>query len=209
MRTIIAILKVILALGFTVILLSADSVREQKYFPKTGDMVFQTISGSKLTNAIAGITQSEYTHCGIVDFQKGKWVVIEAYGKVRVFPMNEWISQGNFKRYAVCRLKPGLDKKIPDLMTEVRKMIGKPYDYGFDTTDAAIYCSELIYKAYKKATGQYIGKTNKLGELNWKPHEKYIRSQCKGKLPLDRELITPKAIAEAGEVEMVFNNIKY
>lgn len=187
-------------------MVSSGSKNEQMYFPQQGDILFQSISGSKLTNAIIGITKSDFSHCGIIDNQNGKWVVVEALGKVHITGIDDWIKQGNLNKYAVYRLNQTGKSNISEIMTEVRKMIGRPYDYSFEITDSSIYCSELIYHAYKKVTGNCLGKTDKLGSLNWKPYEKYIRSICAGKLPLERELITPKALSEAPQLELVYSD---
>ncbi len=69
--------------------------------------------------------------------------------------------------------------------------------------DAKIYCSELIYKAFKKAGGGALGITRLLGDLNWKPHEQTIRAITGGQVPLSREMITPKDLAEAEQMEAV------
>ncbi len=73
--------------------------------------------------------------------------------------------------------------------------------YGFD--DERIYCSELIFKAVKTATERQLGKIERLGELNREPHEAFIRSIEKF-VPKDREMIAPRALAEAKELTLVY-----
>ena len=72
--------------------------------------------------------------------------------------------------------------------------------------DEKIYCSELLYKAVRDATGKELGKSRKLGELNWQPYEKVIRHIENGSLPLDREMITPRDFSEAPELREVFRS---
>ena len=69
-----------------------------------------------------------------------------------------------------------------------------------------IYCSELLYKAVRDATGRKLGKIRKLGELNWRPYEQVIRHIESGSLPLDREMITPRDFSEAPELREVFRS---
>lgn len=69
--------------------------------------------------------------------------------------------------------------------------------------DDRIYCSELIYKAYHKSSGQPIGELVRLGDLNWQPFEETIKFFEDGPVPVDRELITPRALAAAKELELV------
>ncbi|MBK8477907.1 MAG: hypothetical protein IPL39_16855 [Opitutaceae bacterium] len=73
--------------------------------------------------------------------------------------------------------------------------------YSFD--DKRIYCSELIFKAVKTVTGRQLGKVERLGDLNWEPHEAFIRS-IEGIIPKDREMITPQALSAAKELTLVY-----
>jgi len=50
-----------------------------------------------------------------------------------------------------------------------------------------------------------LGKLTTLSKLNWKPHEEFILS-IENTIPLDREMITPKDLSEAHELELVFSN---
>ena len=70
--------------------------------------------------------------------------------------------------------------------------------------DDALYCSELVFKAWKNATGQELGMLVPLGEMNWKPYEDTIRKYEHGPPPLDRWMITPQNLSEATQLEKVF-----
>lgn len=63
--------------------------------------------------------------------------------------------------------------------------------------DGRIYCSELIWKAFQRATGEELGRLQSLGELNWNPYAEIIRKIENGKLPLERRMITPRSLTEA------------
>ena len=56
----------------------------------------------------------------------------------------------------------------------------------------------------RDATGLSLGKVQKLGDLNWQPHEAFIRSLEKY-VPKNREMITPQALAEAKELTLVYS----
>ena len=102
------------------------------------------------------------------------------------------------------RLRAPLAKKIPAIIAAAEKYKGRPYDIHYDMDDEKIYCSELLYKAVRDATGRRLGKIRKLSELNWRPHEQVIRQIENGGLPLDREMITPRDFSEAPELREVF-----
>jgi hypothetical protein len=183
-----------------------------KYEPEPGDFVFQSLSHNPLIDAIEGSSGSPFSHCGIVkkrDVEKAqgdKWMVIEAIGPVKETQLAHWIAQGRGSAYVVFRLRDPLANKIPAILAAAEKYEGRPYDIHYDMDDEKIYCSELLYKAVRDATGKELGKSRKLGELNWQPHEKVIRHIENGSLPLDREMITPRDFSEAPELREVFRS---
>jgi hypothetical protein len=192
-------------LFFTFLLLSLgfghpDAVAD--YVPREGDILFQSLSHSPLVDSIDGVTRSPYSHCGIVAKRGHTWIVIEAIGPVREIPLKQWKAQGRKGKFWAYRLNAELAAKIPDILKEARKFSGRPYDIHYRFDDEHIYCSELIFKAAKKATGHELGKVEKLGDLNWQPHQDFIRS-IEGDVPLDREMITPRALSEARELSLV------
>ncbi len=72
--------------------------------------------------------------------------------------------------------------------------------------DEKIYCSEFIYKAALNGAGLKLGDLIQLGNLNWQPHEAFIRYIAGGDLPLDREMITPEDIARSDKVDIVYSS---
>ena len=83
--------------------------------------------------------------------------------------------------------------------------LGRPYDFDYDmTNDNAIYCSDLAYLAFYNASGEKMGKLEKLRDLDWKPYENFIKTEQGGGLPLDRVMITPAALARAPQLYEVY-----
>lgn len=175
------------------------------YSPQLGDVLFQSLPHGPLIDAIEGATHSKYSHCGIVAGRKGGWVVVEANGSVKETPLDAWIAQGRENAYAVYRYDPQYADKLPQVVAVARKWLGKPYDMHYAFDDEALYCSELIFKAFKSATGEECGKIVTLGDLDWKPHETVIRFLERGGLPLEREMITPIDLAKAKQLKLVHN----
>ena len=128
--------------------------------------------------------------------------MLEAIGPVQEGPLTRWIAQGRDRQFAVYRLKTEHQPKVSAMIEAARKFLGRPYDIQYELDDAKIYCSELIYKAWLAATGEKMGKTVQLGDLNWKPHEPVIRTITNG-LPLERLMITPCDLATAKQLEPV------
>jgi hypothetical protein len=169
-----------------------------------GDMIFQSLPRGELVDAIEGVSQSEWSHCGILVRREGKWMVAESIGQVRYTPLHLWIVRGRKSKIASYRLKSlpaDLEKKLEP---PIEELLDRLYDFSYAPEDNEIYCSELIYKVYERGTGIKIGEWEKLGTLNWQPHEKFIRGLEGGELPLDRPMITPVGLTRSPLVEKVF-----
>lgn len=175
-----------------------------RYAPQEGDIVFQSLPHSRLVDAIEGVSGSSYSHCGIVGKENGAWVVYEAFHDVEVTPLATFLFRGRNQGFAVYRLKGEHQKHVPALLQNVKKYLGRPYDVRYRMDDECIYCSELIYKAYRDTSGDDLGELVRLGDLPWRPHETTIMHFEGGPVPLDREMITPKDLAKAGQLERVF-----
>jgi hypothetical protein len=174
------------------------------YTPREGDFLFQSLPHNRLIDAIEGCTESPFSHCGIVVHRDGKWKVLEAIGPVKETPLPVWIAQGRDNAYVAYRLRAPLAAKIPEIIAAAERYKGRPYDIHYDLDDAKIYCSELLWKATRDATGEKLGQLHKLGDLKWQPHEPVMREIEGGNLPLQREIITPRAVTEDPRLAEVF-----
>lgn len=169
-----------------------------------GDIVFQSLPRGDLVHAIETITESPWSHCGVLLRKDGGWVVAEAIGEVRLTPLHLWVMRGRGSRIDAYRVKDFSASGLPALQTEIDRMMGRPYDFRYAPEDAEIYCSELVYKAYDRGCGTQIGVWEKLGELNWKPVEAFIRQMENGALPLERPMISPVGLTRSERVERVY-----
>lgn len=176
------------------------------YEPRAGDFVFQSLDHNPLIDAIEGSSGSPFSHCGIIVRRDARWLVIEAIGPVKETPLPAWIAQGRDNAFVAYRLRAPLAEKIPAIIAAAERYEGRPYDIHYDLDDERIYCSELIYKSVRDATGSTLGKVRTLGELDWRPYEKVIRSIENGGLPLNRRMITPRDLSEAPELQQVFRH---
>jgi predicted DNA-binding WGR domain protein len=166
---------------------------------KNGDLIFQT-SVSKQSKAIQLATKSKYSHCGII-YQNGKdFYVLEAIQPVQLTLLRNWINRGKDGKYVIKRLKNS-DKVLTSIVISKMKNIGekfkgKNYDFTFDWSDDKIYCSELIWKIYKEATGLEIGKLQKLKgfDLTNPVVRTKMRERYGNNIPLNEPVISPGAI---------------
>ncbi len=172
---------------------------------RDGDIIFHT-SRSAQSAAIQRATHSPYSHVGVVLYRGGKPFVFEAIATVRYTPLAAWIARGDGGRYVVRRLKRPLQPaEVQKLRQAAKAYAGKPYDLYFEWSDARIYCSELVWKMYRDATGLEIGGLQKLRELDLSdPAVKArMRERYGQKIPLDERMISPAAMYESGLLELV------
>ena len=184
----------------------APSTTQSKadYDPHEGDVIFQSLNGSELGAVIESATRSSFSHCGIITKQGDVWMVLEAIGPVQETPLAYWILRGKNMKYDVFRLDDRYQAKIPKMIENARAYLGRPYDDQFEFDDAKIYCSELVFKAFKQATAEDLGNVVELGSLDWKDHEDFIRRTTGGALPLNRSMITPADLAKAKQLHHVY-----
>ena len=177
-----------------------------------GDIIFHT-SKSRQSEAIQKVTKSEFSHVGIIyKTEKGKFYVYEAVQPVKLTKLDKWIRNGLDGKYAVKRLKKAsfllTTENLKKLKKEGEKYKGKNYDIMFNWSDKEIYCSELIWKMYKKSLNIEIGKLQKFKDFDMSdPAAQRIKQARYGdKLPLDEVVITPVSMYESDLLELVYSN---
>lgn len=172
-----------------------------------GDIIFHESQGMQ-SKAIQEATGSRWTHVGMLFYRNGQWQVAEAVQPVQFTSLSSFVSRGKNKAYRIYRV-PGLTKEQRiDLRTQVNAYVGADYDVFFEWTDDLIYCSELVYKAYKKATGIEVGQVQKFRDLRLDgPYVKELirlRLENTGReLDLNEPIITPVAQIKDSKLQLV------
>jgi hypothetical protein len=190
---------------WSALLVFVSAARSATYVPEAGDLVFQSMPHMPLVDAIEGATGSPWSHCGIV-VRRGDdaWQVLEAIGPVQYTPLSEWIERGREKKFVAYRLRERPAGRVEALIKAAETFLGRPYDSRYEMDDEKIYCSELVDKAFAAVMGRPLGKAMRLGDMNWRPYEGLIRELEGGGLPLDREIVSPRALTESPEVTKVY-----
>lgn len=166
---------------------------------KEGDLIFQT-SLSGQSRAIQLATHSQYSHCGIIHLNGNDYFVYEAVEPVKWTALNKWIARGQNEHYVIKRLKNADQVLTPPTLTKMEQIEeafkGKHYDLYFEWTNDKMYCSELIWKVYKEATGLEVGKLEKLKDfdLTSKPVKQKMKERYGDNIPFDETVITPVSI---------------
>jgi hypothetical protein len=168
-----------------------------------------------LIAALSGVVKADddtddvFTHCGII-FKDGEELkVYEGAGRGKLLTLADWqvaesdgtvgkIVNGKVVRVAkkeplhnVYAMRwtgqPALATKLASVLSKAGKLHDTPYDNGFSwSSDNYMYCSELVWKAYK------AGDLLLLGELP--TMEKYVRAAS----PEDAKMIRDKLVEAKG-----------
>jgi hypothetical protein len=203
-----------------VLVLSGPAMAENLPDLRTGDLVFQS-SSSGQSAAVLAATGHPYTHMGILRITPAGPVVIEAWSTVRETPLDAWRKQGDGQRITILR-DERLTREQATAMTEAaRGYLGRPYDIFFLFGNDAIYCSELPWLAYQ-SINLPLGRVQHFAELNiadaavrgliaerWQRDpvcaERAGSADACLSLLLDREMITPAAVAADPHMQLVYS----
>jgi permuted papain-like amidase YaeF/Yiix C92 family enzyme len=189
---------------------------------KNGDIVFQESSGSA-RDAIMLASASPYSHVGIVEIDaSGRPMVLEAAKRVRSVPFEDWMRRGAGRRITIKRVKGLHDEAAKQAIERARHYMGRPYDIFFYETRDQIYCSELVYAAFKEGANISVGREEKVSDLNidtaaaqrlikkrWKAHPLCrTTSSFKSCYPLilNQLLVTPASIARDPQMELIYTS---
>lgn len=174
---------------------------------RDGDIIFQT-STSAQSQAIQLATHSDYSHCGIVYKEGSRYFVFEAVQPVKKTPLEKWIARGKNSSYVIKRLKDttALTNIAMSKMKQAGKaMSGKDYDLYFEWSNDRIYCSELVWKLYKDATGLEVGHLKKLSDfdLSSPAVKQKMKERYGNNIPMNEKVISPADIYESDLLETI------
>lgn len=178
---------------------------------KSGDIIFQT-SVSGQSKAIQLATHSKYSHCGIVYKNGENYFVYEAIEPVCLTPLDDWIARGSGGHFVIKRLKNADEVLTPLVLSKMKtvgdRFKGKHYDLYFEWTDDKIYCSELIWKVYKEATGLELGKLEKLKnfDLSSVAVKEKMKARYGNNIPMNETVISPESVYNSELLRTIKSN---
>jgi len=127
---------------------------------KPGDLLFQNLDCGELCDAIERVTTGhqgmDFSHVGIIVKQGDSLMVEEAYGKtVHLTPLNEFFSrvldESGTPKVIGARVLNTYSAIAKKAALDALTYLDRPYDDKFLPVPDALYCSELIYFAFKDA----------------------------------------------------------
>lgn len=201
-------MRILFTAIFSASLLIASFAHAQKL--KEGDLLFMQSQGS-LTPAIKEATGSDWTHVGLLLKFEGQWVVLEASDGVEITPLVDFVYRFNKGSVLVKRLKSSVQKITKKHIAQMKEiaatLIGAPYDFFFEWSDRAYYCSEVTYKIFDKVLGYKLGQIQKFKDLKIDgPEVKKLieaKERAGGKVDIEEAIITPVAEFNSPDLELV------
>jgi hypothetical protein len=146
LRALLVVLAFVVTAGSRPVL--ADP--EDSYLP--GDLLLTGLPGI-FGQAIEETTGSAAAHIGIIArAPSGHLTVINAGGRVKEEPIERVLAAGTGP-YAVIRPPFATEADREVLVAAARRFLGWPYDHQFRIDNDSIYCSELVYLAFKEGLG--------------------------------------------------------
>jgi len=188
---------------------------------QNGDIIFQT-SWTNQSIAIGLASTSLFIHTGIIKQTPQGFSVIEAGDHVHDTPLIPWIHRGILSRFSIYRYAGLQPEQTARIVTAATAYYGEPYNMYFSFEKGSMYCSELVYTAYKDA-GIPLGKVEKISELNinnrftkeiietrWHNYpacRDHVTNfeQCYN-LILNGDIITPSSLAHDAHLARIFDN---
>lgn len=174
-----------------------------------GDIIFHESTSSQ-GEELKLATDSIYTHMGIIYIQNNDHYVLEAVQPVKLTPLSDFIKRGRNNHYVVKRLHNADSVLTEEALQKMKKIgtsfIGKDYDIYFRWDDSRIYCSELVWKIYKRALNIELCELEKFGDfdLTHPKVKKIINQRFGSSFPINETVVSPKRIFESDLLTTIF-----
>ena len=191
-----------------------DKENLQDFDFKNGDIIFQT-SKSQQSKLIQEVTQSKFSHVGILYIEEDhKISVFEAVSTVKLTPLSKWINNGVESQYVIKRYKYDINLEDMNKMYEYCiQQKGMSYDWEFQWTDNEMYCSELVWKAYKSINIELsiISTFANLPGMNSNKIQKEIEKRYRecndcGEFNKHEHIVSPEDLYQSEKLINMFSN---
>lgn len=190
------------------VVLAAARARAAPPALKDGDLVHQR-SRSTQSALVGTLTGSDLTHVGVVFHRRGRPRVLEAAQRVRSRSLEAWIRAGRGRFVVVQRLRAR--DRIPRttwrrMRAVARGFVGRPYDLRFEWSDERLYCSELVYKVFRRGAGIALVAPARVGDFDLDDPlvRRAIRARFDRPPRRDEPVVTPAQLLDSPHLETVF-----
>lgn len=198
--------KLITNILAVILLVSLLSCNNNEDF-KSGDIILHT-STSTQSKMIQDVTNSKYSHVGIIYIKDGQTYVMEAVQPVKLTPIDEFINRGVDGKYTVVRYKGKFTKDDMKRMYDyASSQLGKNYDLKFQWSEDTMYCSELVFKIYYNA-GIQLCNINQFKDYNLSSEEvqNSIKVRYNTEINPEELVVTPVDLYNGRSTYVIFDN---
>ena len=156
-------------------------------------------------------TRSWTNHVGVViDISGDEPVVAESTFPVsRTTALSRFIAKSKDRRVAIGRLNRDLTEEEGKKIAEAsRKRLGVFYDTGFDLNSEGEFCSRFVREVLAESTGIVTGKVETFSDLlsqNPQTRLTFWRIWFFGKIPWDRQTVTPASLLRDPRLHLIFD----
>lgn len=176
---------------------------------ETGDIIFHE-STSQQSRVIQQVTGSRYSHMGVIVKRGEAAFVLEAIHRVSPTPLKQFIDRGVDGHYVVKRLRPEYRPsrvQWAEIESLAESWIGLEYDLVFGWSDEKMYCSELVWKLYKRGAQVRIGELVTFADLDLShpATQALIRSRTNS-VDLNERIVTPQAMFQSDKLTSVLTS---
>lgn len=126
---------------------------------KNGDIIFVEAQEQQLSGAISRVTQSDkkaisYDHTALVEIKGKQRNILHASGEngSEKIPLKEFVRKNlqEKRTMGVYRVKERFAHCTESAIEKANSLLGKPYNFLYLPTDDALYCSDLVERAYRQ-----------------------------------------------------------
>ena len=177
---------------------------------KVGDVVFIHVKALPF-DKISEATQSWVNHVGIVVAVEGEEAVVaeSAFPLSRTTTLSRFVRRSQLRHVAVARLATPLNTTQSKAIAAASKArLGVLYDTGFDLESERQYCSRFVHEVLDQATGIRVGEAESFESLlqrNPKAGLGFWRLWFFGRIPWERQTVTPASLYRSRELRMLFD----
>jgi hypothetical protein len=189
---------------------SVTSMRDLLGRIQVGDIVFIRVPAGPFVQ-IASLSETWTNHVGIViDTHDDEPVVAEsAVPFSRTVTFSRFANRSAGGRIAVVRLVlPLTDEQRQRVLVGATRRLGILYDTGFNLHSSREFCSRFVREVVMEATGTELGEVETFGDLLARhpdADQGFWRMWFFGRIPWQRETVTPASLLRSPLVETVFD----
>ena len=183
------------------------SVRTLASHAAIGDLVFIRIRAAVFMQ-VAEATNSWTNHVGVI-VNDCAHVAESRFPLSGTTTLQRFIRRSADGRVAVARLRAGLSAEQQQrVAAAAHRRRGVVYDTGFNLHSRRQFCSRYAREVLAEATGTQLGHTQTFTDLLQQQPDAplwFWRLWYFGRIPWNRETVTPASLMQSPEVEIVFD----